>query len=318
MPDLPKAINPSSVPDSDYFSLKLSDYKEISVPVDSAKIDVASLYTIYDFRNKKHYFSADEMPIKNGHCCPNPDNYGYIVNTSSGKRIVLGCKKWTCPVCGPKRKAVMYHACNAYFGKFSHIRMWTLNMTSSLFTNVVDHHKALQECWRRLITELRRSRSFSPTQRTFKFVKVVELHVSGFTHFHVLLDTYFDILVLLPIWKRIVSEVLGTLRHSASIGMDALPSSDIAAGYIVKYIVKACDELPKAFRRWSKSERFSLFEKSNSSKDWCYIPFHTQEIDHFPSLEFEISSLLGNRAVTSHDISEMRDKRQPSLYSNST
>jgi hypothetical protein len=274
-------------------------------------------YTITDYHSKQHLCTEDEMPINKFGICPNPDSFGYIINTATGQRKVLGCKHWNCPVCGPKKRAKMFFALNRYFSKFEYIRMWTLTFSSSRYPDFSVHKKLFYECWRRFIWELRRSKSFSESQNNFRFVKVVELHKKGYIHFHVLIDRFFPVKEIIVIWKRIVTSVTGTVEHSSSLHMEAIPNAKSAANYVIKYITKAYNELSKNIRKWSKSERFSLFEISSGKNDWHYIPWHTRMEDYGREDLSSILTLLVNRALTSQVKSNNTIQKAPILFDSS-
>lgn len=144
----------------------------------------------------------------------------------------LGCRSWTCEICGPKRKALLVYRIVAA----SPTRFLTLTCRheGDRATQLERITKALP----RLITELRKKHG------TIDYFRMLEHCKDGYPHFHLLLRCRF-----LPqpeikrIWERLTGATIVDIRkaHGRS------------TGYVAKYLQKARDPDEK----WSR-QRISV------------------------------------------------------------
>ena len=166
------------------------------------------------------------------------------------------------------------------------VRMLTLGITNVGLTP--DEHRAyFQEAWRRLTIFIRRSKRFSNTQKKFNYIRVNEMHQSGYYHVHILVDSYLDFRLLYDEWNRILLKVLPfrvlvgrDFKQLGSVNIKLLGgggsnNKTIAKNYVTKaqysnYITKLNRHLSR-FRVWSRSLNLPKFiQKQNN--DGRYVP----------------------------------------------
>jgi len=119
--------------------------------------------------------------------CPN--RFLHIFNPETGEYYYLDCKSWKCPHCGPRKAARLSKYFASQTSKFEVVRLLTITFRSVKGLDTEEHYKLLQEIWRRCITELRRDPRFG-VAKEIKYLRVNELHQSGFTHLHLLVNKF--------------------------------------------------------------------------------------------------------------------------------
>ena len=221
----------------------------------------------YPSRDKPSLF-FEKTTLK---CCPNPSDFLKFVRTRDGKEIAVPCGKYSCEYCGQKKAQKLYSALNRYFGQFKYVRLWTFTLSSRVAPDKITHYKIFAECWRRLITELRRNKVFSKKQHKFQYVRVCEPHKSGFFHYHCIFTEYFKQELVQKIWEGICQEVTKDKFHVAQCNVKGCLSSKGAARYVSKYVLKSAKLLYSHQKKWTKSVGASIFDKKVSSGEWSIM-----------------------------------------------
>lgn len=144
--------------------------------------------------------------------------------------------------------------------------MWTFTYRHSIFKDKGDCYANTSKIWKYFITYLRRSQLLSRVQAKSIYIKVLELHKSGFIHYHVLFSTYLPVHVIRAMWQKAINIVMGSVGWNGNVNISKKPISKSSAGrYIAKYVTKAAQDLTVNLRLWSKSEKVKIFEVHKSS-----------------------------------------------------
>jgi len=216
--------------------------------------------------------------------CPNHAPNFRLWNTQTGELVPLPCNKYSCPVCGRKKLQKLYSALNRYFSQFKYIRLWTFTLSSTVAVDRINHYKILSECWRRFVTELRRSKYISKKMRLVSYVRVCEPHVidsdrpkldlfNDYFHFHVLFTEFIPIDFVMKIWEHICQEYCQVNNHIASCWVKGMVNCKAAAKYVCKYVSKGASLLSKFQKKWTKSSRVSIFDRQLPTGIWKVISY---------------------------------------------
>lgn len=139
----------------------------------------------------------------------------------------------------------------------------------------------MRKAWRIFTKELRRNKALTEKQRNVQYVKVVELHKSGYVHFHALFTQYAPIAIISAIWDNACKQVLKTNAHVATAYVRGHKHNHTqAANYVTKSVArgsgnsskvayatkdedsfKNIGELGDRVKRWSKSAKTGIFPK---------------------------------------------------------
>jgi hypothetical protein len=189
----------------------------------------------------------------------------------TGKTLPINCNRYDCPVCGPIKVKRLKKAIHNAIKSWNGVRMMTLTLSSKAGDTPEEHYKILQECWRRFITELRRTKSLRRDQREFQYIRVPELHESGYMHMHMIISHFLKQQVLYPIWIHIIHEVTNDVFIGGGVTLTGNKSCSDGSNYITKYITKLIDEVVFIVRRYSKSDEVVLFSKKGKKSRWQFV-----------------------------------------------
>lgn len=134
--------------------------------------------------------------------------------------LALGCRSWTCTVCGPKRKALLVYRIVAA----SPTRFLTLTCLHT--GSKEDQLKTITLALPRLITALRKKHG------PIEYFRMLEHCKDGYPHFHLLLRCKF-----LP---QPEIKALWTKLTGATV-VDIRKAHGRSTGYVAKYLQKARD-----------------------------------------------------------------------------
>jgi hypothetical protein len=205
-----------------------------------------------------------------------------------------------------------------YFSQFEYVRLWTFTCTTRHSISSREHFNVMRKAWRIFTKELRRNKALRESQRNVQYIKTVELHKSGFVHFHALFTQYVPQSIIGAIWDGACRAVLKQNTHVASAYVSAhRHNAKRAAMYVTKnvakgtgnkdailYVTKADEdfkklsELGKKVKRWSKSGKAAIFEKKESNGKWIIAKVRSDgslnlcavgAIEHVPENDDEIS-----------------------------
>jgi predicted RNA-binding Zn-ribbon protein involved in translation (DUF1610 family) len=215
-------------------------------------------------------FPSLSSELKNFAKCPNVSTNSYLLNNKTGKTIAIDCGRWDCPVCGEKKLWRLKKAVYNVIKPWKYVRMLTLSLSSNYSDDKKKHYELLQECWRRFITECRRTKTLRADQRNFQFIRVPELHLSGYMHMHCIIDTFLRQQDLYTIWNHIIHETAKDPFLGGGVNLRAMAGAKEGARYISKYVSKLLSVESFITRRYSKSGEVVLFHKTKSSGEWSF------------------------------------------------
>lgn len=170
------------------------------------------------------------------------------VRTDDPALFLPGCKKWTCPICGPERKAELCRKLVAAEpNRF-------LTLTCARSPN--ETPRQVYDRTRRLIPKL--FHKMNKGRQKAEFFRMLELHKSGFPHYHFLIRG--------PYWPRDeVKAEWERLTGSIIVNIQGIRPNDVSrARYAVKYVTKALDARQLTDRTWTSSRNFWRDEETDS------------------------------------------------------
>jgi len=177
--------------------------------------------------------------------CPSP--VGQAVNVNTGKRIILPCKKWTCPECGPNNVArlrVRYQ-----FGDLVPTAFLTL-------TQHLDDQTPIMSAWNRFVTNLRR-RGYQ-----IRYFLVREYTRAGKAHLHVLVEGWWPWTETSRLW------MLATGGQSLITNIKKIHNPGQALNYLLKYMTKTLRSYYEPGERRYTCSRGVLAPTVRSADPW--------------------------------------------------
>lgn len=237
--------------------------------------------------------------------CPNCESY-ILQNVQSGEFIRLGCKRYACEYCGPKKALKLKRALNKYFSKFKFIRLFTYTVRTTAFKDRKHWNFLASEVWRRYINNMRRNPNLTKSQQNFQYVKVTEFTKKGYIHFHVIQTQYIDWKFCYKTWNEAIAVVLGRYLvwdgdkvadgdQLGAVNIKGIATGKHATNYVVKYLVKSAKDLARnseeltglarqRVRLWSKSERISFFPTKIGVHGWRFSIMAKSDINDLLNL----------------------------------
>ncbi len=163
----------------------------------------------------------------------------------------LGCKRWPCPRCGPKKARRLRHAIIEKAVEKDLRRFLTLTLDPSTCTPE-QSIAYIRQCWNKYRTYLKRKFGVAVS-----YIAILELQKSGYAHLHILVDRYID--------QRWISETWRAVGGGKIVFITQVDIHRIAA-YLSKYLTK--ELLLAGFRprqrRYTTSRDIILFVKQPS------------------------------------------------------
>lgn len=161
----------------------------------------------------------------------------------------LGCKRWSCPRCGPKKAKRLRRAIINKAQENDLSRLLTLTLDPSV-CSPEESISYIRECWNKFRTSLKRHSGVS-----IAFITILELQRSGYAHLHVLIDRYIAQQWISKSWQAVGGGKIVDVRRV-----------DIhrVASYLSKYLTKGLllARFKAGQRRYTTSKRMNLFVKS--------------------------------------------------------
>jgi hypothetical protein len=202
--------------------------------------------------------------------CPKCSGFR-LHNIYTHETIVLSCRTYGCPVCGPKKINRLRYYLRQKISSWNHIRLFTFTMTNRYHNTPEEHYKTLCLVWRYFITYVRRTLALSKRQRNFSYVKCPDLHKSGYIHFHAFFSEYMPRTVLNEIWEQACQKILSCDTHAGNVHAEGIYNARVAANYVTKYITKSLELAPFLLYRYSKSKDVKLFPAKKHSEGWLIL-----------------------------------------------
>ncbi len=135
----------------------------------------------------------------------------------------LGCKRWTCARCGPKKVRRLRRAVIDRATERGLRRLLTLTLNPAT-CSPEDSVRYIRQCWNKFRTSLKRCHKGSIT-----FIAVLELQKSGYAHLHILVDRYMA--------QHWISEAWQAVGGGQIVDIRLVDIHRIAA-YLSKYLTK--------------------------------------------------------------------------------
>lgn len=161
----------------------------------------------------------------------------------------LGCKRWSCPICGPKRAkklrfAIIQKATEGKLQRFLTLTLDPRNCTAE------DSGEYLKNTWRKFRVSLKRQ-----CGDTIDYILISENQKSGYAHLHILIDRYISQKWLQTAWQCVGGGKFVNIKY--------VDIHRIAA-YLSKYLTKDMflNQFKRGARRYTTSRTIKLFEKA--------------------------------------------------------
>lgn len=140
--------------------------------------------------------------------------------------IPMTCKSWDCPKCQPVKTAQWIEVAEA--GKPE--RFITLTCDPGRFEDAIDAAETMNKQYAKLVEKIRKKYG------TFEYIKVWELHKSGFPHLHILARGTF-------ISQKWLSETWSNLGIGEIVDIRKIRSKVQTTKYVMKYMGKTIGKL---------------------------------------------------------------------------
>lgn len=204
--------------------------------------------------------------------CPCQRSKGlFLFNETTKKIIPLKCKAYACPHCGPIKTIKFRVALEKYLKTFDFIRMFTFTQHTPDELDPKHQHANISKVWHEFMKNVRRDKSLSKKQRDFQYVKVTEFTERNFVHYHVVISVYMPILKLRYHWNNALYKIFGSTGGRGGINIKTMSNAKNCAQYITKYVSKMLQQDFGKLRRWSKSNKISIFEKFTPNDKWYFF-----------------------------------------------
>ena len=171
--------------------------------------------------------------------------------------IRLGCKKWTCERCGPRKARRVRHAIKAKAVDYNLKRFLTLTLDPR-YCSPDDSMNYVRKCFNKFRTYLRRR-----YKGTISYITIVELQNSGYAHLHILIDRFIEQSWISGAWQAVGG---GKIVFITQVDLHRV------APYLSKYLTKdlLLGESAKKYRRYTTSRNIRLFLKSTTG-EWTVV-----------------------------------------------
>lgn len=185
----------------------------------------------------------------------------------------INCKSWACPECSKIKVRFLKEGLKKHFADNLGMRMLTLTLAPSIYSPL-EHAELFQRAYKIFIKELRRSKSLTPNQNNFKYVRCIEQHkgerckghrsvANGYFHYHIMIDRYLPVQILQRILEH--SVLLAGYQTDAvkfcNVNIKLIPSVKTAINYVISYIFKAVEDFGNLITKWTKSKGTPIFTK---------------------------------------------------------
>ena len=216
----------------------------------------------------------------------------YLFNFDTGEIKPSFCKAYKCPVCGKYKKFKLQKAIEKFVSTWDRVRLWTFTFSSNVFygLNTEERLRLASKVWKTFRDLIRKDILLSRNEKSFTYIKFVELQKNGSPHYHALFDRFIHQPKLNKLWQKAIqynTDYKGTPGNANVNG--GIPKKT-AGRYVIKYITKQLEEIDQDinFRRWSKSGRGSIFEKHAVVGDWIFIALNSDRHSVISVIEFAL------------------------------
>lgn len=151
----------------------------------------------------------------------------------------LPCNRWSCPYCGPKRRAKLKRL--AVSGNPN--RLLTLTVNPKLGADPTERRAMLHHAWRKLIRRILRHHKWP----ALHYMAFVERTQKGEPHLHILLRCGF-------ISQKWLSRQMHDLIGAPIVDIRQIHNVAHAARYVAKYVTKAPAQFGTMKRYWQSRD----------------------------------------------------------------
>lgn len=194
-----------------------------------------------------------------------------MYNVENGHRIFPHCKKYSCPLHGWKKAKDLRKYLTEYLENFESIRFWTFTLSSKSFKSPEDHYRVLSSAWRYFVTYLRRDKHLTVPEQKVQYVKVCDIHKSGYFHFHGFFDRFIHVSKIYVLWNSAIRAASGSDEMAGYCYVKHKLNAKKAASYVTKYVVKSSKFFSFRLRYYSKSGKVKLFPMKTSSGKYAFF-----------------------------------------------
>lgn len=166
--------------------------------------------------------------------------------------VRLGCKRWDCPRCGPRkarrvRKAIIDRASALNLRRFLTLTLDPRKCTAS------ESATYIKKCWTKFRTYLKRKHGH------VTFIAIIEFQKNGYAHYHILVSHYLRQEWVSQAWQAVGG---GRIVNVKQVDIQRV------APYVSKYLSKELliGGFRRKQRRYTTSRDVSLFVKQPSGK----------------------------------------------------
>lgn len=209
--------------------------------------------------------------------CPQPVPVwmrGYHAESETALWFRLPCRRWTCPVCGPKLASMLIWRASYGAGE---VQLMTgalefVTVTSHERLNAAQSLHVLPLAWNKLNRRIKRA-----TGRTTPYFAVPEQHVDGRWHLHAIVGA--------DLTKRWWKDNARTSGMGYQSDAKELKRAGSVAAYIAKYQTKLLEQnsdLPPHFRRARVAHSWPKLPGLPSPTGWEFTPYNA-----FPLVEHD-------------------------------
>lgn len=247
--------------------------------------------------------------IHNNNCECERSKGIFFFDYTNKKIIKAGCKAYICPICGPRKIARFRTALQKYLNTFQFIRLFTFTQHTPDELDPNYQNLNLSKVWEIFIKELRRDKELNPKQRNVQYVRVVEFTERGYLHYHVCFDAFLPILKIRQIWNNALATIFKSYGSRGGINIKTIANSKHVANYLCKYMVKSAEKEFGKIRRWSKSNKITLFEKFVSPNEIYFVHFSSSGL-----LNLNVKSITPQKVDGKFDILPMQALRKSIIF----
>lgn len=165
----------------------------------------------------------------------------------------LGCKRWTCPRCGPQKAKRLQRAIISSAQGKELCRLLTLTLDPTC-CRPEDSIPYIRGCWNKFRTSLKRQSGGS-----ISFIAVLELQQSGYAHLHILIDRYIAQSWISTAWQAVGGGRIVDVRR-----VDIHRIGPYLAKYLTKDILLG--DFKTHQRRYTTSRDITLFVKNKNGR----------------------------------------------------
>jgi hypothetical protein len=215
----------------------------------------------------------------------------FFINTKTNEYFPSNCKAYECPQCGIYKGRCLQQALQKYINNWQFVALWTFTYKTTIFKDQNECYKMTSKIWKIFITELRRCKCLSEAKRKTIYIKTLELTKKGFIHYHVLFGGYLPVEIVRILWQKAISQVTGVTVWNGNVFISKKGNKKNAGKYIAKYVTKALQTGQTKLRKWSKSNKASIFEVKIKNPDLINVKLQ------------ELWLILKNNSITSQTMS---------------